>query len=77
MESVGFDAYLKLQVPNIPLITNLKGFFAIPVAETVIAGILTLFRGMDKFVQLKEKEEWQGADMRSSLRTLNNSTLLI
>jgi glyoxylate/hydroxypyruvate reductase A len=77
MESVGFAAYLKLQVPNIPLITNLKGFFAIPVAETVIAGILTLFRGMDKFVQLKEKEEWQGADMRPSLRTLNNSTLLI
>ncbi len=32
---------------------------------------------MDKFVQLKEKEEWQGADMRPALRTLNNSTVLI
>ena len=32
---------------------------------------------MDIFVQLKEKEEWQSADIRPSLRTLNNSTVLI
>ena len=77
LESVGFDTYLKLETPNNPSITNLKGFFAVPVAETVIAGILALFRGMDKFVQLKETEGWQGADMRPALRTLNNSTVLI
>jgi len=77
LESVGFDTFLKLEGPNNPSITNLKDFFAVPVAETVIAGILTLFRGMDKFVQLKETEEWQGANMRPALRTLNNSTVLI
>ena len=77
LESVGFDAYLKLEGQNIPLITNLKGFFAIPVAETVVTGILTLYRGMDKLVQLKESKCWQGANLRPALRTLNNSTSVI
>jgi len=77
LESVGFDAYLKLEGQNTPAITNLKGFFAIPVAETIIAGILTLYRGMDKFVQLKESKCWEGANLRPALRTLNNSTSVI
>ena len=77
LESVGFDAYLKLEVQNLPAITNLKGFFAIPVAETVIAGIMTLYRGMDKLVQLKESKCWEGANLRPALRTLNNSTSVI
>ncbi len=77
LESVGFDAYLKLEGQNLPTITNLRGFFAIPVAETVIAGILTLYRGMDKLVQLKESRRWEGANLRPELRTLNNSTAII
>ncbi len=76
LESVGFDTYLALNKPKV-MITNLKGFFSVPVAESAVSGILGLLRGISRLTILKERNEWEGAAMRSSLRTLEGSDVLI
>jgi len=76
LESVGFDAYLALNKPKV-MITNLKGFFSVPVAESAVSGILSLLRGINLLTSLKEQKKWEGAAMRSSLRTLEGSEVLI
>jgi phosphoglycerate dehydrogenase-like enzyme len=40
-------------------VTNLAGFFADPVAESALAGILAHFRGIDRLVRLQDHGEWQ------------------
>lgn len=76
LESVGFDAYLALNKPKV-MITNLKGFFSVPVAESAVSGIMNLLRGINRLTILKEQKKWEGAAMRSSLRTLEGSEVLI
>lgn len=76
LESVGYDPYLSLNNKNV-LISNLKGFFSIPVAESAVAGILSLMRGMNNLAIFKENKKWEGAAMRSALRSLEGSEVLI
>ena len=59
LESVGFAPYIALKGKDNPPITNLKRFFAIPVAETALAGILSLYRGLDELFNLKEVKVWE------------------
>lgn len=77
LESVGFESYIGLCKQKEILITNLKDFFAIPVAESAIAGLLCLYRGINRLVSFKEQKYWVGSDMRSSLRTLNGKQAII
>lgn len=76
LESVGYDPYLALTNRKVK-ISNLKGFFSIPVAESAVSGILSLMRGMNELALLKEKKEWVGAALRPSLRMLEGSNVLI
>lgn len=68
LESTGFDAYqhVRIQAP----ITNLHGYFAEPCAETVLAGILALYRKIDELVLLKQHKTWKGSGLRPSMRML-------
>lgn len=77
LESVGFAPYIILKEKDYPVITNLKGFFAIPVAETALAGILSLFRGLNELIILKKVKEWEKERVRNNLRTLDGSKVLI
>jgi len=76
LESVGYDPYMDLTNRKVK-ISNLKGFFSIPVAESAVSGILSLMRGMNELALLKVKKEWVGAAMRPSLRMLEGSNVLI
>lgn len=76
LESVGFAPYVAINKTSIP-ITNLKGFFDVPVAETVMAGILSLYRGLCSFVYLKQGRVWKGASLRPTLKTVKGSNVLI
>ena len=58
-------------------ISNLRGFFSIPVAETALAGILSLKRGIYRLSSLKEKKKWLGSRIRPTLNLLNGSNVLI
>ncbi|MGV8095440.1 MAG: NAD(P)-dependent oxidoreductase [Mangrovibacterium sp.] len=52
-------------------------FFGQPVAESAIAGILSLKRGLDKLAILKEQKEWMGSALRPGLTTVSGVKVLI
>jgi phosphoglycerate dehydrogenase-like enzyme len=51
-------------------ITNLKGFFGVPVAESILGGIFSLYRQLNQLGKLQTQRKWAGDDLRESLRTL-------
>jgi len=78
--SVGFGEYLEMNRDRLDskfCMTNLKGFFAEPVAQSMLAGLLSLYRGMDLFAVLKEKVEWIGDPLREKLKSLHNANVLL
>ena len=80
LESVGFDEYLGLDLKKLKnkiTITNLKGFFLEPVSETILSGILSFYRGIDRFVILKNNKKWIGDPIRNELELLINKKFLV
>ena len=80
LESTGFGEYAPLDRTDAghrPVFTNLAGFFAEPVAETCLAGILALFRGTDECAKLKKSRTWLGEALRPRLRTLKGSKVVL
>lgn len=75
LASTGFEIYTGIRIPA--LATNLKDFYAIPCAETMIAGIMALYRGMDRFSLLKEDQQWIGIPLRENLKLLTNKKVII
>ena len=75
LTSAGFDRvpldYIKTH--NIKIF-NARGVYSIPMAEHVIACILTLYRKMPDFCKLQAKREWQKI---RSLEELNKKRILI
>ncbi len=80
LESVGFGEYRELDWralgQNIT-VTNLAGFFAEPVAETALAGILALYRGIDRLVRLQSVRDWHGDPLRRELHTLAGAHVVL
>jgi phosphoglycerate dehydrogenase-like enzyme len=80
LDSVGFGEYRDLdwrQLGKDITVTNLAGFFADPVAETALAGILALHRGIDRLVRLQSARDWQGDQLRKNLRTLAGANVVL
>ncbi len=80
LESVGFGEYAGLcwSRSGRPVqVTNLAGFFADPVAETALAGILSLGRGIDRLVVLRRHRDWVGDPLRAGLRLLYGSHVVL
>ena len=80
LDSVGFGEYRALDWHSMGkrlTVTNLAGFFADQVAESILAGILALHRGIDKLVQLRDKRQWIGDPLRSELHCLSNSRVVL
>lgn len=79
-ESVGFGEYLGLDWARRagPVkVTNLAGVFANPAAESALAGILALYRGIDRLVNLQTRAEWQGGALRPHLRQLSGARVVL
>ena len=80
LESVGFEPYQEFGKAILSKgisITNLKGFFSIPVAETVLGGILSLYRSLDKLSELKKMRSWEKLDIRAVSKVLHGSQVMI
>ncbi len=80
LESVGFGEYAGLDWARAggPVqVTNLAGFFADPVAETALAGILALVRGIDRLTVLRTTGRWVGDPIRSELRLLTGACVVL
>ena len=61
--SVGFGEYLPhaelIHQKNLK-ITNFKGFFGVPVAESILGGIFSLYRQLNQLAVMQTKREWAG-----------------
>ena len=80
LESVGFGEYAGLGPmagARRPVVTNLAGFFAEPVAESALAGILALYRGIDRLVRLQDEFRWLGDRLRGELRLLSGARVVL
>lgn len=73
--SAGFEYYKGVQIPAV--VTNMKDYYSQPCAETVVAGIMTLYRGMDMFTLLKSQKKWVGYTARNYLRLLREKKVII
>lgn len=79
LESTGFAEYSNVKrnfLNKKIIVTNLKGFFAPQVAQTVLAGIFCFFRGINLFPLLKKEKKWIGDPLRKKLEILNNKNIL-
>jgi glyoxylate/hydroxypyruvate reductase A len=73
--SAGFELYKKTRTAA--TVTNMRDYYSEPCAETMVAGILGLYRGIDQFTELKEKKQWLGAKARPGLGLLRKKKVLI
>jgi len=79
LESSGFGEYLNLdfkKLNNKVRITNLKDFFSQSVSQTILSGILSFYRGIDRFIILKDKKKWIGDPLRNEIDLLLNKKIL-
>ena len=80
LESVGFGEYRHLDWSRLDqqvTVTNLAGFFADPVAQSVMAGILAHYRGIEQLVLLKQNNKWIGDPLREGLRSLTGARVVL
>ncbi len=73
--STGFEYYRDVETNAV--VTNMQDYYSEPTAETVIAGILSLYRGTDAFSLLKNEKKWVGYPMRNDLEVLPNKNVII
>lgn len=77
LDSAGFDQYASVRLNGETKVANMGDWFARPCAESIVGGILALYRGIDKLTLLKEKTEWVGAPLRAELRLLSGQEVVI
>lgn len=73
--STGFEYYSHIKLPAI--ITNMQDYYSQPCAETMIAGIMALYRSMDKFSVLKDHKQWVGYKMRAGVQLLQGKNVIL
>ena len=76
LDSAGFDQYSSLELQNVK-VANMGNWFARPCAESIVGGVLVLYRGLDTLTLLKQKQEWIGSKLRTDLRILNQQNVII
>jgi glyoxylate/hydroxypyruvate reductase A len=73
--STGFEYYRGIELPAV--VTNMQDYYSTPCAETAIAGILALYRRIDRLVALKGHGRWMGHALRPGMRLLHGRRVLI
>ncbi|SFQ47714.1 Phosphoglycerate dehydrogenase [Hymenobacter arizonensis] len=76
IDSSGFERYRHLQL-SIP-VANLGDFFAWPCAETMVAGLLALYRHLPELAVLQTQKKWVGgAYVRNRAQLLRRRRVVI
>jgi glyoxylate/hydroxypyruvate reductase A len=75
IDSAGFDRYkgIELAVP----VANMGDFFAWACAETMVAGLLALYRRLPELVLLQARQQWVGAEVRGRQGLLRGKRVVI
>jgi phosphoglycerate dehydrogenase-like enzyme len=78
LESIGMEYYHGISgVPADLVVTNLKGLFDQPAAETAIAGLLALSRGVDRLVHAKSARTWISLEVRPQTWLLRDKQVIV
>lgn len=75
LDSAGFDGYKNAQLNAV--IANMGDYFAWPCAETMVAGILAMYRRIPELVRLQRRSEWVGAPLREQTDLLRQKHVVI
>lgn len=75
LDSAGFDGYKNVRLRA--AVANMGDYFAWPCAETMIAGILALYRRIPELAVLQSQVEWVGAPLRDGMDSLRNKQVVI
>ena len=75
LDSAGFDRYQGLAVAA--PVANLGDFFAWACAETMVAGLLALYRRLPELVRLQAEARWVGAALRGGMGLLRARRVVI
>jgi phosphoglycerate dehydrogenase-like enzyme len=75
LDSAGFERYqgVKLTAP----VANMGDFFAWACAETMVAGLLALYRRLPELVLLQARQQWVGAEVRGRQGLLHGKRVVI
>jgi phosphoglycerate dehydrogenase-like enzyme len=68
LDSAGFDGFKSVQVQA--SIANMGDYFARPCAETMMAGILAMYRCIPELTRLQSQSNWVGAPIRERTNSL-------
>ncbi|WP_109675545.1 D-2-hydroxyacid dehydrogenase [Dyadobacter jejuensis] len=77
LESAGFDQYQGLIIDPSTKVANMGAWFGRPCSETIVGGILALYRGLHTLTKLQIRTEWVGHAIRKDLRLLFNERVVI
>jgi glyoxylate/hydroxypyruvate reductase len=77
LDSAGFDQYSAIRLAENTSVANMGDWFARPCAESIVGGVLALYRGIDTLTLLKQKSEWVGSKLRAELRILYRQQVII
>lgn len=75
LDSAGFDGYKNAQINA--AVANMGDYFAWPCAETMVAGILALYRRIPELAVLQNRSAWVGAPMRERMDLLRQKHVVI
>ena len=75
LDSAGFDGYKNAQIKA--SVANMGDYFAWPCAETMVAGILAMYRLIPELAVLQSRSQWVGAPLRDRMELLRNKRVVI
>ena len=75
LDSAGFDGYQSVQTTA--QVANMGDYYAWPCAETMVAGLLALYRRLPELVLLQSRREWVGAPIRARTGLLRHKRVVI
>lgn len=75
LDSAGFDQYRNIKTPA--KVANMGDWFAWPCAETIVAGVLALYRGISRLSLLQQDKKWVGVPLREELHLLHKKEVVI
>lgn len=75
LDSAGFDGFKAIRVKA--AIANMGDYFARPCAETMLAGILAVYRAIPELARLQSQSEWVGAPIRARTNLLWQKQVVI
>ncbi|WP_420148552.1 D-2-hydroxyacid dehydrogenase [Spirosoma sp.] len=75
LDSAGFDGYKNARITA--SVANMGDYFAWPCAETMVAGILAMYRLIPELAVLQSRSEWVGQPLRDHMRLLKGQSVVI